>query len=86
MAHLKKKKKRDIFRVLDNFLELLICEYFFRRSAKKIQVLLQSDMNNRYFTLIFMYIYGNISLNYSQNEKCFRQKLYRTSKHTFYFQ
>jgi hypothetical protein len=30
-----------------------------------------------------MYVYGNISLNSSWNEKCFRQSLYRKSKHTF---
>jgi len=33
-----------------------------------------------------MYIYDNISVNSSQNEKCFRQKLYGKSEHTFYFQ
>jgi len=30
-----------------------------------------------------MYIYDNISLNSPQNEKCFRQNLWRKSKHTF---
>ena len=33
-----------------------------------------------------MYIYDDISLNSSQNEKRFRQKLYKKSKHTFYVQ
>ena len=33
-----------------------------------------------------MYIYDNISLNSSYNEKCFRQKLYRKSKPTLYIQ
>jgi hypothetical protein len=33
-----------------------------------------------------MYIYSNISLNYSSNEKCFIQKLYRKANHTFYVQ
>ena len=31
-----------------------------------------------------MYIYDNIALKYSQNEKYFREKLQRKSKHTFY--
>ena len=31
-----------------------------------------------------MHIFYLISLSSSSNEKCFRQKLYRTSKHTFY--
>jgi len=30
------------------------------------------------------YIYDNISLNSSCNEKCFRQTLYRKSKHILY--
>jgi hypothetical protein len=33
-----------------------------------------------------MYIYGNISLNSSQNEKCVTRKLERKSKHIFYVQ
>jgi len=33
-----------------------------------------------------MHIYDNILLIYLHNEKCFRQKLYRKSKHTFYVQ
>ena len=31
-----------------------------------------------------VYIYDNIPLNYSYREKCFRQKLYRKSKHTHF--
>ena len=31
-------------------------------------------------------MYDNVSLNSSQNEKCFRQKMYRKSKHPFYVQ
>jgi hypothetical protein len=58
----------------------------FRKSAEKILVLLKCDKNNRYFTWRPMYIYDNISLNYFYNEKCFGQKLYRKSKHTFYVQ
>jgi len=37
----------------------------FRKSVEKIQVSLKSDKNNGYFTWRTMYIYGNISLNYS---------------------
>jgi len=33
-----------------------------------------------------MYIHDDTSLNVSQNEKRFRQNLYRKSKHTFYVQ
>jgi hypothetical protein len=33
-----------------------------------------------------LYIYDNISLNSSKNEKCFRPKLWRKSKHIFYVQ
>jgi hypothetical protein len=33
-----------------------------------------------------MYIYDNILLNSSYNEKCFRHKLQRISKHTCYLQ
>jgi hypothetical protein len=35
----------------------------FKKSLKKIQVSLTYDKNNKYFTLIPMYIYGNISPN-----------------------
>jgi hypothetical protein len=35
-----------------------------------------------YFTWRPMYIYDNISLNSSYNEKCVRQRLWRKSKHT----
>ena len=33
-----------------------------------------------------MHIYDNILLSSSHNEKCFRQNLYRKSKHMFYVQ
>jgi hypothetical protein len=39
--------------------------------------------NNRYFIWRPIYIFYHISLNSSQNQKCFRQMLYRKSKHTF---
>jgi len=47
---------------------------------------LKSDKSNRYFMWRPMYVYDDISLSSSWNEKCFRQKLWRKSKHTFYVQ
>ena len=47
----------------------------FGKSVNKIQVSLNSDKNNRYFTSRPIYIFYHISLNSSYNEKCFRQKL-----------
>ena len=58
----------------------------FRKSVEEIQVSLKSDKNNRHFTRIRMYVYGNFSPNSAKNEKYFRQKLYRKSKHTFHVQ
>ena len=55
----------------------------FRKYEKKIQVLLNPNNNNRYFTCRPIYIYDHISLSSCYNEKCFRQKLYTKSKHTF---
>ena len=46
-----------------------------QKSVKKIQVLLKSDKNDRYFIWRPMYIYDSISPIYSWNEKCFGQKL-----------
>jgi hypothetical protein len=45
----------------------------FRKYVEKIQVILKCDEKNGYFTWRLTYIYGNISLNYSQNEKCLWQ-------------
>jgi len=56
----------------------------FRNYVEKIQVSLKSDKNNEYFKFTPMYIYDNISLNSSWNDKCFRHNLYMKSKHTFY--
>jgi hypothetical protein len=53
---------------------------------EKSQVLLKSDKNSGYFTQRLVYIYHGIWLNSCWNKKCFRQKLYRISKHTFYAQ
>jgi len=48
--------------------------------------LLQSDKYSRYFTLRPVYTFYYISPISSWNEKCFRQKVHRKSKHTFYIQ
>ena len=56
---------------------------FFQKPVEKIQVPLNSDKNNRYFTWRPIYIYDNISLSSSQTEKYFTHKLQRKSKHTF---
>jgi hypothetical protein len=47
----------------------------FQKSVEEIQVSLKSDKNNGQFTWTRMYIYDNISLDYSYNEKCLGQKL-----------
>ena len=47
---------------------------------------MKSDRNIGYFTLRPVYTYGKVSLNYSSNEKCFREKSYRKSKHVSYVQ
>jgi len=47
----------------------------FHKPVHKIKVLLESDKNNGYFTWRSMYAYYNISLDYSQNEKSFRQNV-----------
>ena len=54
----------------------------FRIFVEKIEVWLNADMDNRYFAWKHMYVYNNMSLNSSQNEKRFRQKLWRQWKHT----
>ena len=51
-----------------------------RKSFEKLQVSFRSDRNSGRFTLRPKYMY-DISLNFSWNEKCFRQKLWRKSKH-----
>ena len=55
----------------------------FRKFVENLQVWLKSDKSNGYFTRWLVHIYNIISLNSSYNEKFFRQKLYRKSKHTF---
>ena len=58
----------------------------FRKYEEKIQDSLQSQNYNRHFTWKPIYIFDNISLISSKKEKCARQKVYRKSKHAFYFQ
>jgi hypothetical protein len=57
-----------------NFNEI---RYFWnlRKPAVKIQVSLKYENNKGYFIRIPTYIYNNISLDFSYNEKYFRQKL-----------
>jgi hypothetical protein len=57
----------------------------FRESVEEIQVCFKSDKSKGYFTWIRTHIYDNISLNSSQNEKCFRRSC-RENQNTFYFQ
>jgi len=45
---------------------------------------LKSNKNNGYFTKRLLHIFYHISLTSSENVKCFRQKLYRKSKHILY--
>jgi len=47
----------------------------FRKSVEEIQVPLKSDKNNGYFTRRPMHINNDLGLNFSQNEKCFGQKM-----------
>ena len=65
---------------LDEFSWNMWFEYFFLKSIEKIRVSLKSNRNNGYFTWRFMNVY-DLSLNSLQSEKCFRQTLYRKSKH-----
>jgi hypothetical protein len=58
----------------------------FWKSVEKNQVLVKSYKNNGYFTWRPTDIYDHTSLKSSQNEKCFRVKLYRKPKHTFHVQ
>jgi len=54
----------------------------FSKSVQKIQVPLKSVKNSGYFIWRPMFLFDHISLNSSQNEKCFRHNLYRKSKNT----
>ena len=57
----------------------------FRTSVNKIRVWLKYGKNNGYFTWRHMYIYNNIFLNYSWNEKCFGHKLRKNQNIHFIF-
>ena len=48
-----------------------------RKYVEKIQVWWKSEKNNGYFTRRPLYTYDSVSLNYSYNEKYFRQNLQR---------
>jgi len=58
---------------------------YFSKTAKKIQVALKTDKNNRYLYRYLTFM-TNISLSSSENRNSFKQKLLRKSKHTFYLQ
>ena len=55
----------------------------FRKFVGRIKVSLTPDKNTRYFTQRPIHICDHISLSSSYSEKCFRQMLWRKSKHTF---
>jgi hypothetical protein len=55
---------------LDGFLWNLIYLSISRKSVEKIQLPIKSDKNNRYSKRRPMYIYDNISLHSSYNDKC----------------
>ena len=57
----------------------------FKKSIKKIKFSWKSYKNNGYFTWRPTYFFNNISLSSSLNEKCFRQKFQRKSKHPILF-
>ena len=64
-----------------------LCWYLsiFRKSLERIQVSLKSDSNNRYFTLRLIYIFNDISLSPSLNEKCFRKSCTENKNTHFIF-
>jgi hypothetical protein len=57
-----------------DFHEILYSSVF-RKFVDKIQVSLKSDKYDGYFTWRRRYVYDNVSMNSSQNEKFFGQKL-----------
>jgi hypothetical protein len=69
---------------MDRFSWNLLLEGF-SKICRENSRLIKSNKGNQCFTWRPMYIYANISLNF-QNEKCFKWKLYRKFKHTFYVQ
>ena len=67
---------------LDEFHEMLYLRAF-RISVEKIQVSLKSDRNNGHFTRRRIFIYDNIPLSSSKNEKYFSQN-YRENQNTYF--
>ena len=59
----------------------IYCKYWV-----KIKVSWKSEKNSGYLTWRTVYIHNFVSLNFSSNEKSFRQKLHRNSKQIFYVQ
>jgi hypothetical protein len=59
-----------------DFYEIWYLSIFFGKPIEKFQLSLKSNKNNGYFKRRLMTIYENISLNSSENEKCFRQNLW----------
>ena len=61
---------------LNGFLwNIIFSCFFFRKCVEKIQVLLKSEKNDRYYTRGLTYRNDNISLKSSWNAKCYRQNL-----------
>jgi len=58
--------------------------FFFFKSVEKMYGSLKSHKNSRYLTRRPIYTSHHITLSVSQNEKCFRQKLYRTLQHILF--
>ena len=58
---------------------------FFRKSVGKFQIFLKSNNNKGTLHKDLFYIYDNVSLISSYNEKFFRQNLYRKSNAHFLF-
>ena len=56
-----------------------------KKSLEIIQVSSKSDKNNGYFTWRPIYIFNNISLNCSQNEKCLRRRCGKIENACFMF-
>ena len=66
---------RTIWLSLDRFTLNFFQPSIFRKSAENTQVSLKNDNSNGYFTRKPTYIYASMSTNFSQNEKCFKQKV-----------
>jgi hypothetical protein len=66
-----------------DFHEILYLRIF-RKSVEKIQVSIKSHKNSLYFTWRPIYIFYQISLNSSENDKHFRKTLWRKLRHILY--